>query len=95
VIENREERESLLYDIKNLANFETTVIIAVPRNKSIELKAKKANWDSYADGFVAKNKTFQKGYTLGEFADECLKVGHLQQVKKVSGSLMGVISLKK
>jgi len=93
IIEDRKERESLLYDIKNLSQEDTTVIIAVPRAKQIESRAKKSTWKSYSDGFVTKRDTFQKGYTLGEFADDCMKIGKLRQVKKLSGSLVGVVSI--
>jgi len=93
IIEDRKERESLLYDIKNLSQKNTTVLIAVPRTKQIESRAKKSTWKSYSDGFVTKRDTFQKGYTLGEFADDCMKIGKLRQVKKLSGSLVGVVSV--
>jgi DNA phosphorothioation-associated putative methyltransferase len=91
IIEDREERENLLYDVASLSKKDTIIIASVPRIKTIEKRASKSNWDSYADGFIAKNKTFIKGYTLGDFADSCMKMGSLMHVKKMKGSFVGVI----
>lgn len=95
VIENIDERECLLYDVANLTRKNSNVIISVPRNKSIESRAEKSKWKKFSDGFITKNKTFQKGYTLGEFADECSKVGKIEEIKKLSGSLVGVVKIKR
>ena len=94
VIECGEERGGLLYDVGHMSKPGTTVVIAVPRKKHIADRAKKSKWKKLNDGFVTKSNTFQKGYTLGEFIDSCTLIGELKQVKKLSGSLVGVVEVK-
>jgi DNA phosphorothioation-associated putative methyltransferase len=91
VIEDREEREGLISDVEAFSYKGSLIIVSVPRIKAIESKAKKSKWESYADGFVTKSKTFTKGYTLGDFADSCMRMGSLLHVKKMKGSFIGII----
>lgn len=94
IIEDQHEREGLIFDIGHISKPGTNVVIAVPRKNNIESRAKKSKWKKFNDGFVTKSNTFQKGYTLGEFANDCIKIGDLRCVKKISGSLIGVIKVK-
>lgn len=93
IIEDIDERNDLIFDIGSISNEGTNVIIAVPRNKTIEYRANKSGWEEYEDGYITKNNTFQKGYTLVELAEECVKIGNIRYIEKLSGSLVALVNV--
>ena len=71
VIENKRERTMLLKKIAGKINDDTSVILSVRKDTTINREAKKGNYIAYRDGFVTSRNTFQKGFNMDEIESLC------------------------
>lgn len=64
VIPNADKRKALVENASDLS--ERYLCVAVRPKGTVDREAERAKWKEYADGWLTKNGTFQKGYTFEE-----------------------------
>ena len=80
----------VLREIRQVARAGTHVVVAVPSCRKMVENVRCRQWQVFSDGYLTKNQTFQRGFTLLELAAIGTELGTLVWTCERPHAVMGV-----